>query len=395
MYAFPTMARRQRKQIGTPIEEPQAETGDTEEKPKGALEYLQAAQAGEILQINRVAPQWCGGMLPSIEIPAETSAEAHELIAAEYGGGQYIIRRKRRSDAGGVLYARGSAHLRIAGPPKFQGQVIADPAQTRSHDPMSPIVVQAPTTAAGSDLSTQLLALVQQSIARVTQPGAPPSAATDLAGVITALAPLLRANQSTPQNQDPFGMLDRLLAMADKLARLRAPAAATESSANEGLLGLGSGSLENLLLSRFLGGQQAPPSMAPPVQTPQQPPWAVQAPPGHVWHPERGWIPYAAAPAAHAVPAPSPQPRTPNPAPEDNDGEEYIDEPLTAQEIADDLLSREQSDMEALLKGVIERIGEKRPELLGALMNGSKSGSASTSGVRLDNAPWMSIPTDA
>lgn len=393
------MARNTRRDRGANPEPAQIDQGSSADTPQGALEYLQAASPGEILEVNRVLPQWCGGFLPPILVPEETAAEVHEILAAEYGGGTFRIRRKRRKDDGKVVYCPGSAQLKIAGPPKFNGQILSDPnapAQTRSQDPISPIVLHAPTAAAGSDLSSQLLALVQQSIARVTQPGAPPSAATDLAGVITALAPLLRANQSTPQNQDPFGMLDRLLSMADKLARLRAPAAATESSASEGLLGLGSGSLENLLLSRFLGGQQAPaPSMAPPVQTMQQPPWAVQAPPGHVWHPERGWIPYAAAPAAHAAPGAPSQPRTPNPAPEDTDGEEYIDEPLTAQEIADDLLSREQSDMEALLKGVIERIGEKRPELLGALMNGQKTGSDKKSGVSLGNAPWMSIPTDA
>lgn len=390
------MARVRRNKINPDAIEDTGENEETVESRPDSLMDLSSANPGEMLVVHRISPQWCGGYLGYLTVPDEGIDDIHDLIKREYGGGLFRIRRKSRSEGGRFVYRKGCAHVQIAGAPAVNGEVISDPTvQVRSHNPgsSSPIVIQQPTQAPASDLHTQLLGMVQQTLQRAMNGGSP-NAVSDVAGIVKALAPLMQGAAvhapAAAAAQDPWAMLDKALGMAVKLAKINPASESTAAASTESLLGLGSPALEQMLISRFLGGQAPQPQPQPM----QGPPGAI--PNGYVWHPQHGLLPWppqpqAAAPISQAAPAVAPTPapahvQNPTPAPAPAEFEEAGEyEPLTEDEIADDLASRTPEQIEALFKGVLERVANKRPDLV--------QGIEKPGGVTLTPAPWMSVPT--
>ena len=86
--------------------------------PRGEVEdFFSTLGSGDVLSIERTSP--IGDMAGWLaNVPWDAGLDLTQEISRAYGGGTYLIRYKRKSQDGRVMFSKGSATLRIAGEPK-------------------------------------------------------------------------------------------------------------------------------------------------------------------------------------------------------------------------------------------------------------------------------------
>jgi len=359
-----------------------SEGWETLEQALGSLE------AGQALSVTRTAPAYARGWCEDLPVPADADSlnDVRQQIRLQYGGGTYVLQWKHRR--GKTLFGRGSAVITIAGDPMYRGRryrhgVLEEmpdermvPQSSSAAQAPTPVIVQAPAPAGGDALQTALLGIVQTAL------GGKEQSPLDVVQLVTALQTSLKGGASS---EDTFGTIERVMSLMAKAKkafrrddddddepRQRNPQSATNGGGLlDGLLGGDGGglSLEKILMIKLLGdggglgglggllGQAQPPRPAAPAMQP--------GPPGHVWHPQAGWIPYA-APTPQPTPQVQTQTQTLDPRPaapatapaegplEGDDVDE--DPPYSADEIAADILSRPPEEQEAFLGELISKL---------------------------------------
>lgn len=249
---------------------------------------------GELLNITRLAPVHNGmaGFLATIPVPPEGAAALPEILAENWGGGTYQIKRKRRCQDGKIRFAKGSAIYQISGEPKQTKQLV-----TVQQDP-TPLALGQLVDAVGRLLNDR------QPIANVTSSQPQLGANLDIVGVIDKLAGVLRGVQQPQRTTSPLGELESMIGIWERMSKVFTPKTAPTPSPiveDEDDNGLGRIlKLAGPVLERYLGAHAGMPPMnmgqnAPTVQNAsvQQNPINSTMPPppsaNHVWHPHRGW----------------------------------------------------------------------------------------------------------
>lgn len=343
-------------------------------------EALQELEPGTILAVSRTEPRHARGFLEDMEISPQELAGIRGYLQRTWGGGKFKLQWKVRDATGAQKFARGCALFTIAGPPMFRGKrvlpdgTIEDPPPPPAANPAPPPVVYAhppPQPGAARDYASELLGQLVPLVLNKAD-GSP----LDVVQLVGALQNTLR----TGSEPDPFGQVERTLGL---LTKLRDTFGDGESERGEpedsgGLLGglTGNGGIEKLLLMKLLGEhqqpqqQQAPPGWQmgpqgwqPAPQAPQAPQFPP-APPGWRLTPQ-GWQRLHETPQAHgeeldtiepaANPAPPTKPVVHEAQPELDDDDD--DEPMTADEIAEEIANCTPAEQEAILAKMCERFG--------------------------------------
>ena len=346
-----------------PVRPPVASSERTDYDANDPLASLRSAHVTDRISITRSWPPQAAGWLDDVELPAGGIDDLPELIRSQYGGGRYQLQLKRKKPGvPGVPFTNICAQLQVAGTPR-------DPRAEaeRAPQPMpAPVVIQGPP--GSTDQSNQLLGLV---IEAVRNGGGGATNLAELAKVI------LQATSVSQQRSNPLEGLEQMLGLWAKFRTVFAPNTdrepERESSPLSGLLGgMGGGQLEQLLLAKFLGGMGG----GQPQPAPQIPP---PPSPRHVFHPQHGWfIPTTSKqeqkPAAAQQPAP-PQPPPASPPPRPHLVETYDDEPLTADEIADDIDQLSEAEQDKLLERLMQaKLGKMDPAIVQKVMAGAGGG---------------------
>lgn len=350
------------------------------------ISELEALQPGEVLSITRSAPSYAKGWLESIHVPPGGVAEVPEYIRGTWGGGHYVLQWKKRGEnSGKLVYAKGSATLTIAGEPLHQGRrylgTQLEPPQ-QSTVTTQPVIVQQPAAprGVGGDLQDLLTTLLRRAVEGKSDGGS-------VVELIKAIRELERDRSPAPassSSSSPLAELDGIDRMVSMITKLRKLDPARDDDDDDdrasppgmfGMGGSGTPSIEQLfmwkMMSEMGGGMPMPgmPGMQPMGATPQ-----VQAPPGHVWHPQRGWIPFAtpapatpsspatvvSAPSSTSSPPRSSVAETTAPAwqtPDDVADSEFFDGPLSADEVAEHVASLPDAERERFLLDVLAKLG--------------------------------------
>ena len=336
-------------------------------------ESLGDLESGQSLTISRSQPAHARGWLEDYPIvPGTDSLDGlRDYLRGTYGGGTFTLQWKRRLGSGAVRFRRGAVQLTIAGEPLYQGRRylpggrLEDPAmvaRANPQQPAPPIVVQAqpvPATADGR-LQEALLGILE----RTAYAGG--RAGQDVVGLVRALQGTLQ--QPAAAQGDPLGQIERVVTLLGKIRRSMDGDVAREAPSRS------TGGIEEILLAKLIGGDSPQPTIQ-------------QGPPGHLWDPEaRRWVPRIHVqqprhgcldnPAPASAPAPTPAP-APAPAPHE-ESEEY--EPLTVDELLDDLAARTEEDRSEFVTQILERLGVDRALAQHLDLGGSAAAAGPTNG---------------
>jgi hypothetical protein len=304
-----------------------------------------------------------------MDLPAGGLDDLIDTIRLSHGGGQYLIQpRIRKGPSGKQYFAQGSAIITIAGEPMLSGRPyrngrLVDDPPPQQQQQLAPQVITLPAPQHAGDLQSQLLGMIGKVIGANSGGGS-----MDFAGIASLIGAVskLSTPPPTPQSQidaaDPFGAAERLIAFAQKLARVQNPASAVNVDSASGLSP--DSLIEKVLLEKVMGGMFG--GTPQPQPQPQQPQRMPPPPPGWAWDPARGWIPTAppppAPPPTAAPPAPPADAET-TPAGEWDEGE-----PLTADEVVAELGSMEPAAAASFVASVLGRLSpDLQDRLLGSL----------------------------
>jgi hypothetical protein len=330
---------------------------DDEDDPLAALA---AVRQNDVLHIQRLWPPSDAGWLGDVDLPPGGIDDLYQLIADQFGGGRYSLRiKRRRADNNGLPFTSIAAKITIAGPPKSQ---VPEQHYAPQQNP-APIVVQS-----GGSGSEQLQAQLLGMLGKLVQSGG--GNGTNLAELAKVI---FQATNVSQAKNDSLGELEKMLGLWSKMSKVFAPRTASDSEPSAsplaGLLGGGGGQLENILITKILGGLGGG---APPVQ---QPPAIPPAPsPAHCWHPTHGWfVPANLAPK----PAPPP-PAPPSPPPSETAASkprlvevDDDDAPLTADELAADIDQLDEAERDKLLSRLMQQqMAKIDPGEMQRIMNG-------------------------
>lgn len=340
------------------------------------LEDFRSLQTGSHIEIHRTQPSKIAGYLGYLVVPTGGIGDIYEEVQQSYGGGKYQLRAKKLRDGGGLKYALGAVQIAIGGYPVQGGQHYIND-QWRPIPvpvaPMAPAPMGSHRQPERESASDGLAGIMKEFVSQALQAnlrGEPTGVKlTELPSLLTAIGTL----QGPQRERDGFGDLERAFGLIEKLERRReaaspAPAAPTE--------GMGMEQILQMLAMKFLGQQNQPqaPVSAPPVPSaPVQnyPPYPADATGQQMWEQAGaqppgqppGWTAppvssqAAGGPAVGTVPpsaaAPAPQASPPTPAPDD--AGEF--EPLTVDEVMEDLAARDEQSREKFIGGLCERLG--------------------------------------
>ena len=335
------------------------------------VDSFRALQTGSHIEVHRTHPSKIAGYLGYIVIPQGGIGDVYEEVQQTYGGGKYQLRAKKLSQGGGLRYAPGAVQIAIGGYP-VQGGLHYVNDQWRPI-PQPPAAIAPPVGAAfrpngGESNTDQLFGMMRDFVGQSMQAslrGEPGGVKlNELPQLLTALAAL----QGPQRERDGFGDLERAFGLIEKLERRReaVPAQPVAPASSEGSGGMDQ--ILQMLAMKFLGQQNQPQQhVSAPPQPPPQPPNYPPYPPNmsgqQMWdHVNQqapaqgpGWTnPPQHAQAGSGPPATPPQSGGPNQATE---AEPVEYEPLTVDEVIEDIATRDKTEQAKFLGELCEKLG--------------------------------------
>jgi len=236
--------------------------------PKGEVEdFFSSLGSGDVLQIERTSPIGEGsGWLSNV--PWDASLDLTQEIARAYGGGTYLIRYKRKSQDGRIMFSRGSATLRIAGEPKSSAP--------KALVPVTPPFYPQPLASTGDELQRRLLDML------TAQLGAKNEQLPDLVAKIVETV----GGRPSGSAVDPIAQLLASVTMGKQIAAALAPPSSASGAGrrdnpddddddDDGADGSPLERLAMAALGKF---------MSQPAPAPSPAPAPMQGPPGWVLH---------------------------------------------------------------------------------------------------------------
>lgn len=392
-----------------------------ENRSFSAIDDLRMLAPGEKIMVTRNSPSYAEGFLDHITVPDDGLNDLLGEIRSNWGGGTFALQAKVRAANGKLLFGSRAITVRIAGEPVLNGRKytngVLEPVQA-APQPIPQVVLQNPAQNGLEGLQAQLLGLVQHALSGA-RAGDGSGGSVDVVGLLKAF----QGFSGAPQQRDAFGDLERSLGLIGKLQRTfqggnAQPAQVESESGLGGMLG-GEMNLEKLLMLKMLGGsggmgelgsllgmpQEAPKSPPQPTaeQMWQQAQWSqpqnqagvsgapFASSPGQVPYDQHGQrVPNA--PAPHGNPSasargcsgascqgpvgPTDAHNSGGPAAPSTDS---TYEPITIDELMQELGEKSESDRLEFVAQLAERIGFDKSVLAGLSSVMQKSSSADPS----------------
>lgn len=191
------------------------ETGVLEVETK-SLESLDELQAGTMIDVHRQTPLILQGYVGTILVPESGVSELEAAIQQTWGGGEYLIRAKKKAPNGRIVFIQGSASVRISGNPRDGSKEYVNGMWRDMEQPKS---AQLPTpehraySQQSQDPAKSTLDMVTALLPHMRQ-----SDNVDLAGLITAIASLQGHGPAAAPQKDPFSEAERALSLARALS---------------------------------------------------------------------------------------------------------------------------------------------------------------------------------
>lgn len=365
-------AKNREEDRGTDVEI----SGNDLENETDPFAALGEKEDDEILQVERKSPLDAVGFMGEMTRP-DNVYDIKPEIARQWGGGTYLVRRKGRVHNGKMVYRNGSIRLQIAGPSKDpEGRPLKNPGSASSNAP----IVFSPPPQNGGDINASVFKLLSDLLSKTVSKDAAGNPSVDFVGLVTALQGALQAR---PAADDPLGQFERSIALMGRMRKLWAPQADDDDDEGGGLLGglLGGGKrssmLEMLLMQKLMGadglngligtpkrqpnpGSAMPASGMPGVHSPMPP-----IPPGYVWHPQHGLIPFPETPKVQNRPEQGgnvvSHPENGFSEPATNEPE--IDDPPTADDLIADLEDMDENEQGRFLAALAKKMGASDDDL--------------------------------
>ena len=334
------------------------------------LDDFRSLQSGSHIEIHRTQPGKIAGYLGYLTVPDGGIGDIYEEVQGSYGGGKYQLRAKKLSAGGGLKYAMGAVQIAVGGYPVQGGMHYINDQWRPIPVPVaqSTPVFAPPQRANGLESQGDgLVGMMREFVGQALQANlrGDPSGVklTELPSLLTAIAGL----QGPQRERDDFRDMERALGLIEKLDARREssqpaqPAQATDGSGMENMV--------QMLLMKFLGtqGQPPPPTVSAPTQAPSMGQNYPSYPPNmsgrEMWeqtggHPQPqppGWTTPPQPPqAAGGAPVDTP-PAAAAPSPTHEPAGEY--EPLSVDEIMEDLATRDEKGREKFLGELCEKLG--------------------------------------
>lgn len=357
----PIEAGESRAATGDPSGEPRDDAGEL--SGRDALEKFLGVlpEVGASLMISRVAPISHEGVRTKGFLEAVAIGDASELeripeyIAQNHGGGEYRLQWRQRVN---TQFARGVVNLSIAGHPRVQSSSRNDATSSSS-----PTVVTLPAPAGASpDFTRELFRLVQTQLGN-TQPGT----TVDFGGI----AELMRVAQSMQADRrDEFGSLERMLDMVTRLERFRGGGRSRQRNVDDdddddapSSKDFG-GPIGQLLMAKLLGDDSSKQQPQP-----QQSNRLPMPPPGWTWAVDRQGTATMVRAREENPSAPPPTtssssatPKTstreqPDDDESDDDDTDELDDPMSVEELVDELDALDDNDKQRAIGMLLARMG--------------------------------------
>lgn len=341
-----------------------------------ASDAFRSLQPGETIAVHRLSPSYAQGYLDHIVVPHGAELDVMSELKANWGGGRYQLKGKRRAENGKMVFSGINATVMVAGDPTLNGQIyrhgrLVDPEPHQA--PQTPQVVyaqaQQPTANPMDPVNARILGFVETALQNGPASG---GGTTDIVGLIGALRETLQPARA-PAPVDPFKQLEQTMALMQTMQERFGGGGGGESEGG-GLTGLGSG-VENLLMQKILGGNapQQPPPWQQPTQQWMQGQWggppqgpAPHGPPPHGpppanWPNAPGQVSWQQTPPpgwAQQPPQPPPPPQPPE-SHEDSDDSDDSDseEPFTVDNLMGELEGMEPGERSQFVEELAQRFG--------------------------------------
>jgi hypothetical protein len=363
-------------------EEPTDRSTDTD-----AADAFRSLQPGETISVHRLSPSFAQGYLDHIVVPHGEELDVMSELKANWGGGRYQLKAKRRATNGKMVFSGINATLTVAGDPTLNGQVyrngrLVDPVPSASPH-VTPQVVYAqppgPTTNPMDPVNARILGMVESALQNA---GPNAGSGTDIVGLIGALRDTLQPARPAPVI-DPFKQMEQTMALLGTMQERFGGGGGGESEGG-GVTGLGSG-LESVIMQKILGGsapQQPPPWQQPTQQwmqgqwggPPQGPPPPPGSPPAGNWQnaqgqvswqqtpppgPPPGWAqqPPGQPPAAQQPPPPQTPPQPPETHEDSDDSDDGEEELYTVDNLMGELEEMEPGQRNQFVEELAKRFG--------------------------------------
>lgn len=340
------------------------------------LDDLRKLSPGEHIMLSRSSPSYAAGFLDHLIVTNDGVGDILSEIRESWGGGIFTLRPKIRAANGRLLFAAGrSISVQIAGEPLFNGRKYNNGVLEPQSISAQPVVVQTGSSQKSDELQSQLLGIIQSTFANQSAKGGN----VDIVGLVGALQEVLRGGQNE-RPQDSFGDIDRSLGLISKLQQMfggnvKVPEESSEDTSDA--FSFGNMSLEKLLMFKLLGSDMGGMMGGGPPMWQQRP-----SPYGYPGQPRPNPPQHPGMPTGMPMGYPQnyPQWEPPHPPPrsehdqrqesmqasESSESDESYD-PITVDEIFDDLADRTSDEREKFLGEFFEKIGAN-PELLRAVM---------------------------
>jgi hypothetical protein len=380
------------------------------------LDDLRDLEAGSQVEVTRLSPTQIDGYTGHLIVPDGGMSEVLEEIKSAWGGGKYQLRAKHLAPNGRLAYARGAVQVTVSGYPVCNGKEYINGVWRHITLPAPPpqmLPVQQGQSGGGAGGLQEMMAGLVQTALQGAMAGGNGVSVGDLPALITAISGM--SGGVTPR--DSFSDLERSLAL---ISRMQETLPGGEPAGPAAADPMDGGGIMQMMLMKMMSDQNAGPKQAPPPSqytqygsVPSQQMWAnmQQGPqPGPYPNQQPGPPPqqnswtqggqgahHMGAPGyppqgAQQPPQPRPEPQ-PDPSPRivEAEGEERQSgdyDPLTVDDVMQDLAARDEPDRAQFLQGLCEAMGLDKA-LLGAMFPGGNPAEAQPqpgAGFQLDNS---------
>lgn len=384
--------------------------GKSDNPPNMAsLEDFRALASGSQIQVERRTPTGIKGYCGNLVVPDGGMPDVLEEVKASWGGGSYQLRGKMMANNGQFQYCRGAIQVDIAGYPRDAGREYINGVWRPIAVPTpaaAPAMIQNPA-GDGTSVNAMMGQLLQTAL-QGAMSGDGGVSMGELPALITAISGLSKGGKE----RDSFQDLDRTLGIVDKL-RHSFGNEGGDGSSNDSPFG-GSGSVMEMLMMKMMSDQNKPPPQQPPYQpqygaypnqNPQQMwgsmqqhgqsphhPYPQNAPPPQQanWTNPPQPAQHMEAPARRPQPAAQPPPTQPPPQqPAPHPEAEY--EPLTVDDIMQDLASRDETGRAQFMGELCEQLGLDQA-VLATMFNQESEPVVGPPGPDVNGAPPVQQP---